>query len=181
MANTAANVVVGKPLATGGLLTGPLGTTLPTDTATALNVAILPCGYVGSDGVVQTIDADQTQIKAWGGDIVRSIQTSHDLTYKFTLIETNNVSLKAYYGEDNVTDGAVQIKAGDLEHKVWVIEIKDGDSRIRICIPDGQVTDRGDVSFTDEDAVGGEITLECFPDADGVKAYLYTLPAGGAS
>lgn len=176
MAVTAANVRVGKPLTTGGLLTAPLLTALPTDTTTALNAAFSAGGYLGDDGVVQTIDTDSNDIKAWGGDIVRTVQTSHKLTYAFTLIETASASLGTYYGAANVTGTSlitVKIVAGDLPHQEWVLEVRDGASKIRIAIPDGQVTDRGDVSYTDGDAVAYPCTITCYPDSSGVKAYMY--------
>lgn len=178
MANTASNVLVGRPLATGGILVAPLPATLPTSATSTPNAAFDAAGYVSSDGVIQTLGTDVTEIKAWGGDIVRRIQTSHDLTYAFTLIETNEVSLTVYYGDENVTVGtgttAVEIKAGDLPRKAWLVEIKDGDKRVRIVIPDGQVTDRGDITYADENAIAYELTLTCYPDSSGVKAYIYT-------
>lgn len=176
MANTAANVLVGKPLATGGALTGPLSATLPEDATTA-PTGFTAVGYISDDGVTQTIDTDTTDINAWGGDVVRTIQTSHKLTYQLTLIETSAASLGVYYGADNVSGSTaltVLIKGGDLPHGKWVLEVRDGDRRVRITIPDGQVTDRGDVVWKDDEAVAYEVTITCFPDADGVKAYLYT-------
>lgn len=177
MPNTASNVIVGKPLATGGILGAPLGTALPTDPTTALNVAFTAYGYVGDDGVTQTIGADTTDIKAWGGDTVRKVQTSHDLTYKFRLIETNDKSLGLYYGDSNVstTTGVttVKINSQTLPHNEFVIEVKDGTNRVRVVIPDGQVTERGDVVYQDEDVTAYDVTVTCYPDASGNKAYIY--------
>lgn len=169
----AANVLVGKPAASGGVLVGPIGTTLPTDATTALNVAFKAGGYVSDAGVTQQINTSTTDIKAWGGNTVRTVQTDHSLDYKFTLIETSTRSLSAYYGADNVTDGVVSITAGDLPHSSWVIEVRDGARRVRIVIPDGQVTARDDLVFQDGGAVSYGLTVSCYPDADGVKAYIY--------
>lgn len=181
MANVAANVLVGKPLATGGILRGPTGTALPTDSTTAPNPALLALGYVGDDGVTQSIGADSSEIKAWGGDTVRKIQTSHDLTYQFRLIETNDGTLAVYYGENNVTTTAgatvVTVNSNELGHAVWVIEVKDGDKRVRIAIPDGQVTDKGDVVYQDSDVVAYDVTITCYPDENGNKAYIYSAAA----
>jgi hypothetical protein len=173
MANTAANVRVGKPAVSGGVSVADAGTTLPTDATTGLAVGFTAAGYVGEDGVTQTIATDSTDIKAWGGDIVRRVQTSHVVTYKFTLIETNDTTLAVYYGDDNVTAGNVEIKAGDLPHKEWSIDVVDGDNTIRVVIPDGQVTDRGDVVFKDDQAIGYDVTVTAYPDDSGVKAYIY--------
>ena len=178
MANTAGNVLVGKPLVTGGILRAVLGTAVPTDATTAPAGAFAGAGYVSDAGVVQTIGTDSTSIKAWGGDEVRKVQTSHTVTYQFTLIETNDESLGIYYGDGSVTSGAgaraVEITSAELEHAAYVIEMKDGDNKIRITIGDGQVTERGDVSYVDSNAIAYQVTVTCYPDADGVKATIYT-------
>jgi hypothetical protein len=169
MTLTADNVRVGV---TGGAYTAPDGTTLPEDATEALEAAFADVGYISEDGVVQSIGADITDIKAWqNGDVVRKIQTSHDLTYAFTMIETSDVTLEAYYG--NYAAGEVQITGDQLPHGPWVLSVIDGDAEIRIVIPDGQVTERGDISYVNGDAVGYPITISCFPDDDGVKAYMY--------
>lgn len=174
MANVAANVLVGKPAVTGGVLTGDVGAvTLPTNATTVLDVDLLPAGYISEDGVVQSIGANNTQIKAWGGDIVRTVETEHSVTYQYTMIETNDVSQSEYYGDDNVSGGTVQLKAGDLPHKVRVLEIADGDAKVRIVLPDSQITDRGDITFKDDTAIGYQVTVEAYPDSSGVKAYIY--------
>jgi hypothetical protein len=52
--------------------------------------------------------------------------------------------------------------------------MKDGDSKILIVVPDGQVTEVGDVTFTSNGAVGWAVTLACYPDAAGESIYIYT-------
>lgn len=181
MANTAANVLSGKPLATGGILRAPIGTTLPTDATTAPGAEFKALGYVSEDGVTETQDRSTDKIKAWGGDTVKVVQTEHSLTYKFTLIETLNADvLKVAHGDSNVsttsptpTTGTlqtVQVTGDELGHSAYVIEVKDGDARVRIAISDGQVTEVGDITYSDGDVIGYEVTVECFPDENGVKA-----------
>lgn len=183
MPNNATLVAVGKPKATGGIYAGPSGSILPVDVSTALDAALKNVGYISSDGVVQTIDTDSSDIVAWGGDTVRKIQTTHDVTYKYTMIETNEVSQKQYYGDDNVTTTAatttsgtlteIHINAEELPRGPRVIELKDGVRTGRIVLPDAQVTERDDVSYVDEDAISYPVTVTAYPDQDGVKAYIY--------
>lgn len=173
MAPTAANVQVAT---TGGAYHAPTGTTLPTTAPAVLNAAFLAneVGYISEDGVTQTIDEDVEQIRAWqNGDIVRTVQTSHALTYAFTMIETNEAVLAAYYGTDNVADGVVEVKAGQGDRGSWVFEVLDGDTHIRIVVPDGQVTERGDVEFVNGNAIAYPLTITCYPDGSAVKAYQY--------
>lgn len=171
MATTAANVRVGV---TGGAFHAPLLTAVPTDATAALNAALNEVGYIGEDGITQTIEADSTDIKAWqNGDVVRKIQTSHDLTFSFKMIETNAEALKVYYADADASVTAFQITGDQAPHEVWVLEVADGDNSIRIVLKDAQVTDRGEVTYKTDEAIGYEITLTAYPDASGVKAYVY--------
>lgn len=170
MALTAANVRVAV---TGAVYTAPAGTALPTDTTTALNVAFVELGYVSEDGITQSINSDTTTIKAWqNADTVRTLQTSHDLTYTLTLLETSTDVLKAYYS-GAPTSSLAEIKGGQGLRQEWVIHITDGVKLIRLVIPDGQVTDQGDITYANADAIGYQITITCYPDGSGVKAYMY--------
>lgn len=177
---TAANVRVAV---TGTINYGPAGTALPTDATTGLDAAFDEVGYADDSGVVQTINEDRNDIVAWqNGDKVRKVRTNHDVMYAFTMLETNEQSLEIYYGDGTftgtLTDGEVQIR-GDAETRgEWVIHVIDGDSLIRIVIPDGEVTERGDVSFVNGDAVKYPVTITCYPDEDGVKAYQYLAESG---
>jgi hypothetical protein len=182
--NTVSNVVSGKPLTTGGLLIAPQGTALPTDAAAAPNVLFVGAGYIGEDGVTEATDRSTDKIRAWGGDTVKIVQSEFSVTYQFSFIEAlNSGALKAAYGDDNVvtTDGTpttgtlntVKINSKTLPHKSLVFEIRDGLAKIRIVVPDGQVTEVGEVTYNDSDVVAYQVTVEAFPDASGNNAYKY--------
>lgn len=183
MANTAANIVAGVPLATGGVLLGATTATAPT-TATAALTGFTGAGYIGEDGVTETNERNTDKIRAWGGDTVKVVQTEHNVSYKFTFLETLNTDvLKAVYGDDNVLKTAatvssgtlheVQINGAELPRKSFVFEVKDGAAKIRIYVPDGQVTEVGDVTYSDSEVIGYEVTVEAFPDSLGNKAYKF--------
>lgn len=169
--NTAANVLVG---ATGHVYGAPAATALPTTEIAALNGAFVNLGYISDAGVVQHIGGNTTPIKAWGGDIIRKIRTEHDLTYAFTMIETNPTSLAAYYGAQSDPAVAIQIKANNNVRQEWVIDVVDGtNGYIRIVIPDGEVLDTGDVTYSTNGVVEYPIVISAYADSSGVKAYKY--------
>lgn len=171
MATLAANVRVGV---TGGAYHAPTASTLPTDATTARDVTFKDVGYISDDGVSQTINSDTTEIKAWqNGDTVRKIQTSHDVSFQFTMIETNAETLKIFYADPTATATAVKVKGDQSPHEAWVLEVLDGLQTIRIVLPDAQVTDRGDVVYKTDEAIGYEVTLTAYPDTTGTKAYIY--------
>lgn len=175
MAQVAENVRVAL---TGAMMVAPIGTALPGDADVKPNEAFVDVGYIHADGVTQTIDAETTDIKAFqNGDIVRTIQTSHKVTFSFTMIETNDVSLKLYYADPDGTVKAVKLTGRQSPHNEWVFDVLDGDYVIRIVIPNGQIVERGEVTYKNDDAIGYPVTVAAYPDDDGVKAYIYQAKA----
>lgn len=180
MSNDASNVSVGKPLASGSIFVAPSGTTPPIDAKTALADTFKGVGYIGEDGVTNAIKTDSTQVKAWGGDAVLTTQTSRDETFKFKMIEANEVSLEQAFGKGNVTNdpvsGALTVKHNSKEHGVYVyvIEIVLSAEKVkRIVVPNGKVIELGDVVYKDDEAIGYEVTLSATPDSSGNTAYEY--------
>jgi hypothetical protein len=183
MTQTVANVLQGKPLTTGGILIGTAAATLPT-TAVATTTGFTALGYVSEDGLSETADRSTDKIKAWGGEIVKVVQTEFSLTYAFTLYETLNADvLKAIHGDDNVTTTAatsttgtlqsVKINSSTMPKLPWIFDMKDGLAKIRVAVPLGQVTTVGEITYNDGGVIGYPVTLDCFADASGNQAYKY--------
>lgn len=177
-----ANVSAGKPKVGGAICRAPLGTTLPTDAVTALDAAFKNLGYCSEDGLINSNTAETSEVKAWGGDTVLVIQSSKSDTYTFTLIESTNTEvLKSVYGDSNVsgdlTTGIV-IKANNAEQeeKAWVIDmILKGGVLKRIVIPNGKVSQVGEIKYGDGSAIGYPTTLSCTPDTAGNTHYEYII------
>ena len=186
MTTNVQNVVAGKPLATGGVWSAPLGTALPTDESTALDGAFVSGGYIGEDGLSETQDRSTTKVRAWGGDTVKVLQTEFSLTYSFTYIESVKDSvLSEVYGSANVTTNGgkhtVKVTSDQLPHRTYVFEVKDGDARIRIVVPDGQITEIGEVVYSDGDVIGYPVTVEAFRHSGtSANAVKYIDPGAGA-
>lgn len=173
----ASNVLNGKPKVTGGVRYARGLTEFPVDASSALAASVLDAGYVSEDGLVETVDASDDKIKAWGGDIVKIVRTEHSVSYTFTLIESKNAdALKLLFGEENVTITGNKITVNKTATMIprasFIFDMRDGKEDIRILVKDGQPSISGDVNFTDGDAIGYEVTVEAFPDADGVKSIL---------
>lgn len=175
MANTAANVRVGV---TGAVYFAPSGTAVPTSVSTALNAAFNDVGYIGEDGITESTATDSTDIRAWqNGDIVRRVQTSHDYSVSFTMLETKAKALELYYGNFTAgpggASGVVEIDGSQPYRGAFVLHVIDDTDLIRVVIPDGQVSERGDVQRVNGDATAYPITITAYPDSSGNKAYIY--------
>jgi len=187
MSNNAGNVSVGKPKVGGAIWVAPKGTQLPTNATAPLPAAYKCLGYANEDGVSNGVSTDTSEIKAWGGDTVYTARTGYSETFKYTLIESKNVDvLKSVYGDDNVVgdsleDGIVVKHTGaDLPKMVFVFEfVLSGGTLKRVVVEDGQVTEVGEVTYSDGDAIGYETTVAAYPGADGAssKEYIVTPAA----
>ncbi len=178
---TASNVTTGKPSKVSGWVhVAPKGTTLPTSTADTLDSAFLDLGYISDAGVVNSNSPSYDTVNAWGGDPVLRMLTEKDDTFQFSLLETLNADvLKTVYGDANVSvseGGMISVKANseEVESASYVIDmIMRGSVKKRIVIPSAVITELGDITYADSDAVAYEVTLGCEPDADGNTHYEY--------
>lgn len=183
MANNASYVAAGKPKVGGAVFRAPAGTALPTDATTALNEAFVCLGYVSEDGLTQTLTRESDEIKAWGGDTVLTTQTNFGETFQFTLIEPLNVDVKkAVYGDSNVTGTlaagiTTTVNSTELSEAEWVFEMVQNGALCRIVLPNGKVSEIGDITYNDSDPIGYEITVTCLPDASGNVSYEYLKTA----
>lgn len=190
MPNTA-DVRIGAPdqLTTGAIKHAPLGTTIPDladvkPSGVTLDNAFEGNEYVSEDGLTLTPEKSTTDIKDWSGAIVRKVLESFDGTLSWKMISTNAGALGVAFGANHVTTSAattahgnqVKVELGAYlpEAQSWVFLMKDGAARIVIVVPNGQVTEVGEVTFAANEAVGWEVTLSTYPDANGNSIYILT-------
>lgn len=178
--NNSSNVTAGKPKVGGAIFRAPIGTTLPTSADATLNSAFSCLGYISEDGLTNSNSPESEAIKAWGGDTVLNLITAKEDTFGMTFIEAMNTDvLSTVYGEDNVSgniDTGIEIKANskDLTEYAFIIDMILKDNVLkRIVIPKGKVTEVGEISYADGDAVGYDTTISATPDTDGNTHYEY--------
>ena len=149
-----------------------------------LDPAFVGDEYVSEDGLTLSPSMSTTNIKDWSGTVVRKLLEEFDGTLSWTMISTNEDTLKIAFGDDYVTSAAAssahgaQVRAALGAHlpdtQSWVFLMKDGDARVVIVVPNGQITEVGDVTFVSNNALGWQVTLSTYPDSDGNSIYIMT-------
>lgn len=176
----ATKVSVGKPKVGGAIHWAPIGSTLPTSATASLDAAFVELGYVSEDGLTNNNSPESDTVKAWGGDTVLNLQTDRPDTFALTLLESLNTDvLKTIYGSANVTvDGSgnitVKATAGEMPSGAWVFDmILKGGRAKRIVVPNGTISELGEIVYKDDEAVGYNVTITDVPDTNGVYHYEY--------
>jgi hypothetical protein len=151
----------------GAVYVAPTGTVGPTGTAEALTAGFVDLGYVSADGISENIDRTTNQIRAWqNGSLVREVTSEGTYSIELTFIETSETVLELYYGS-TLTDGEL---SGDPTstggRKSFVVDVVDGAVIERIYIPSGEVTSVGTRTLSSGEAVGYQVTITAYADAD---------------
>ena len=172
---------------TGGIVTGPTSATAPTDADSAWAGDFTDLGYISEDGVTESPSDDSTEIKAWqNGQIVRRMITGSSTTYQFTLIETTADGLELYHKGSVVTPegggaASIAVKNPTNDRRSFGIDVIDGDNLVRLYIPDGEVTERGDIVYKNDEAIGYQLTVTAYPDDEGIHTYKFFSSLDGVS
>lgn len=182
----AKKVLVGAPdqsKTTGAVSVAGIGAKLPEDARAALE-GFTACGYVSEDGVVLTPDYSTKDIPDWSGASVRSILESFKGEVTLSFIQTGYEELCAIFGKDHVTKKPAGVSNGEqvsvkigahlAPPQTFAFNMKDGDARMRMVVPNGQVIPDGDISFQSSDPVSWGARIICNADESGESIYIYT-------
>jgi hypothetical protein len=165
--NTAANVEVAV---TGNVYMAPTTANVPSTVFSTLDATWINVGYIGDDGVTENPSRDTTDITAWGGDVVRTVQTKFALEISFEMVETNTTSLALYYGADYATG----VTGEPLPHKSMIIDWQDGIKMRRNYYADVQIKETGERKLNSNGVASFPVTIACYPDTSGKYCYLLT-------
>ena len=186
------DVLIGAPDqagATGAILHADVGTTLPTiATVFSPNAAWRSNfdgnEYVSEDGLTLAPSISTNEIKDWSGATVRRVLSAFDGKISWQMLSTNEEAMKIAFGDENVTATAATREHGKLletglgahlpDRQSFIFLMKDGDAKMAIVVPDGQITEVGEVAFKSNDAIKWPVTLSCYPDSSGQSIYIWT-------
>jgi hypothetical protein len=170
MAGDAANPRIWQ---SGDVYYGPIGTTAPTDTSTALNAAYKAVGLLSEDGLTESREEDSNDYYAWGGVLIRTVRSRHRRTFSFVALESNkdlwtliNPGSAVPITATGTTTRIVKVPIANPQ--AFVFHMVDGTVTRRIAIPRGEVTEIGDIQMGQTDLEMRELTVTVYSDSTGV-------------
>lgn len=148
-----------------------LGATLPTNTTADWPAAWDALGLLSEDdGITESRDQDSTDHYAYGSILVRTTRSKQKRTIAVTALEDTDLVFGL------VNPGSLSVlSAGDTTRTVVVpetdprafgLEVVDGDIIKRRVIPRGEVTEVGDLQFTDDGLATYPLTISIYPVVD---------------
>lgn len=152
--------------------TAPLGSPAPTDVTTDWDASFNVLGLLSEDGMTET-SSDTTDDKyAHGGILIRTTRSKHKATMKIIALEDNPVVYSLMRpGSTASTSGEIttrNVKVPGRNNVAFGLELHDGDVISRRVIPSGEIFDIADIKISDSDLVQYEMTINIYPDADGL-------------
>lgn len=169
---------------TGAVLKAAIGATAPTDARTALGSGwSSAAGYLSEAGITLNINRSTTAIRDWGLNNVRMATTDFTTNITGEFLQMDADTAKTLVGESNVTVTAATttkpetIKIGigpDMPPAgAFCFNMKDGERRGRIYVPNGQITTIGSPTFVPGTGNVWPFTLSCYDDGTGHEVYLF--------
>ena len=166
--------------ANGGGWVADLGATAPATPQTQPLAPWAPLGAISDNGLVYGFDEASAEFTPWGltspfrRQITKSIRT-----FKMDLWETGRVavqsimyripqaSLAPVSGLTSFAETASPVP----DRRAWYFIVADGTSYRAFFVPQGEVTDRNDVTFKQSEMSGYQITITAYPDVAGNTVY----------
>lgn len=165
----------------GGLWVSPPGAAAPANPLTTPAAPWLPGGAISDDGTTFGFDEDVQQFTAWGQTApFRTVTTKSVRTLKFVLWETSRVINASVMfrvdpaaltpDEDGYTRFA-ETASPEPDRRGWYLLVLDGDVAKSLYVPQGEVSDRGDVVYKQDTISGFDLTVTAYPDDAGNTVY----------
>lgn len=154
MANSARAIHVGL---TGQIYVAPVGSTLPIDASTAPDRAFTDLGYTTTDGVRFSYAPETQDIDVWqADDPVRVIAQRRPASFETAFAQLDEHTLPVALG-----GGVVRGSGGNftytppaaqdgLDERSIVVDIEDGDKKVRFVVARAVVTEAVEISFNKE-------------------------------
>jgi hypothetical protein len=167
--------------ANGGGWVSPVGTAALSSPLSQPPAPWQPLGAISDDGLTYGFDEDSQEFTPWGlSSPFRTQITKSVRTFGLTVWETSRVAVQSLQyrldAGDLEPDGEGLTKYAETASPVpdrrafWFLVI-DGGAYKGFYVPQGEINDRSDVSFKQDEVSGYEWTITTYPDEAGNTVY----------
>ncbi|MFD3568437.1 phage tail protein [Streptomyces sp. NPDC058667] len=166
--------------ANGGGWVAPLGTASPGDPAVQPLSPWLPLGALSEDGLVQGFEEDSQSFTPWGyTSPIRTTITSSIRTFAITAWETGRTTVQSLQYRipveelepaSGLTTFAETASPVPDRRAFWFV-VLDGELQRGFYIPQGEITERSDVTHKQDEVAGFQWTITSYPDESGNTVY----------
>lgn len=167
--------------ANGGGWVAPLGTSSPADPAVQPLTPWAPLGAISDDGLVQGFEEDSQSFTPWGYTApIRTTITSSLRTFSLTAWETGRTTVQSLQYRIDVADltptsgltSFAETASPVPDRRAFWFVVLDGDNFQRgFYVPQGEITERSDVTHKQDEVAGFEWTITAYPDDAGNTVY----------
>lgn len=166
--------------ANGGGWVADLGASSPGDPLVQPLAPFEPLGAISDDGLVQGFDEDSQEYTPWGyTSPIRTTITKSLRTFKITAWETGRVVVASLQyrkpGADLVPVSGLTSFAETAsplpDRRTFWFVVLDGETSRGFFVPEGEISDRSDVTHKQDEMAGFEWTITAYPDAAGNTVY----------
>ncbi|WP_435601448.1 phage tail protein [Streptomyces sp. C10-9-1] len=157
-----------------------LGTASPGDPLVQPLAPWAPLGGISDDGLVQGFDEESQEYTPWGyTSPIRTTITKSLRTFKITAWETGRTTVKSLQYRKALEDltpvdgltSYAETASPLPDRRSWWFIVLDGDTSLGFYVPEGEISDRADVTHKQDQMAGYEWTITAYPDAQGNTVY----------
>lgn len=171
----------------GGGWAAPLGTAQPADPTATPGAPWLALGAISDEGLTQGVEEDTQSFTPWGlSSPFRTVVSSSVRTFQLTVWETMRPIVRALHNrldvadlvpdEDGITTYAASANASP-DRRAFLFDVYDGTTWERFYIPEGEITERSEVTYQQTEMSGFQWTISTYPDdANNLVYHSYFAP-----
>jgi len=169
---------------TGAVAVAATSVTAPTDAKSTLGTGWTSGGYVDENGISLQTTRSVTPLKDWSKAAIKEMLSDFGGSITVNFLQVDQFAAERLFGSSNVTVTAATSSAGE-KIKVniganlppvesWCFSMKDGDARLRVYVPRGQITEVAQMDFKPDTGLVFGGTIQCYDDGTGKSIVIMT-------
>ncbi len=165
----------------GGGWAAPVGTAQPVNPSATPGAPWLALGAISEEGLTNGVEEDTQSFTPWGlSSPFRTVVSSSVRTFQLTVWETFRPIIRGLHNRLEVADlvpdedGIVTYAESATQRpdrRSFIFDVYDGNTWERAYVPEGEITERSEVTYQQTEMTGYQWTISTYPDSAGNLVY----------